>query len=102
MAALGARKMMTYRCATCGEIHNDLPDVGADRPDHWWGIPEAEREARIDLTPDTCITDDDYFIRGIIEIPIRNSSESFGFGVWVSQKKENFETYLNNWDSTEI
>ena len=86
---------MAYRCTTCGELHNDLPDIGSDRPDQWWGIPEEQREERIKLTSDTCIIDDDYFIRGVIEIPILNSSERFGFGVWISQKKENFETYLN-------
>lgn len=93
---------MNYHCSICGEIHTDLPDMGADKPDQWWGIPEEERGNRIQLTPDTCIIDDDHFIRGVIEFPILNSSEQFGFGVWISQKKENFETYLNNWDSSEI
>jgi hypothetical protein len=94
--------MTTYRCTTCGELHNDLPDVGADKPDQWWGVPEEERDERIKLTPDTCIIDDNYFIRGVIEIPLLNSDERFGFGVWVSQKKENFRTYLNNRNSSEI
>lgn len=93
---------MSYRCSTCGEIHDDLPDIGADKPDPWWSIPEKERAKRIQLTPDTCIIDDDYFIRGVIEIPILHTSERFGWGVWVSQKKENFQTYLDNWDSGEI
>lgn len=93
---------MSYQCADCGEMHEDLPDIGADRPDQWWGVPEEERESRIKLTEDTCIIDEDFFIRGVIHIPVHGQTEPFGFGVWVSQKKENFNTYLENFDSNAI
>lgn len=95
--------IMSYQCSTCGEIHEGLPDIGADKPDMWWMIPEEERDQRINLSSDTCIINDkSYFIRGIIEIPILDQADSFGFGVWVSQKKENFFTYLENFDSAKI
>jgi hypothetical protein len=82
---------MSFRCSVCGELHDDLPDLGSDRPDTWWGVPEEERDRRIRLTSDTCIIDDEeFFIRGVIEIPIHDATDSFGFGVWVSQKRENF------------
>jgi hypothetical protein len=74
-----------------------------DKPDHWWGVPDAQRDQRVELTSDTCIIDDtDFFIRGIVEIPVLDYPRSFGFGVWVSQKQENFRTYLDNYDSSEI
>jgi hypothetical protein len=92
-----------YRCATCGQFHHDLPDIGAEKPDSWWGVPEAERGRRVQLTPDTCVIDDeDFFIRGVIDIPIRDYHRPFGFGVWVSQKRENFHTYLKNFDTDAI
>lgn len=94
---------MTYRCSVCEELHDDLPDICFDKPDPWWGIPAGERDARIELTPDTCIIDEEeYFIRGVLEIPILDYPESFGFGVWVSQKRENFYTYLKHPDSASI
>ena len=94
---------MSYRCSVCGESHEDLPDIGMDKPDHWWDVPEEDRSERIFLTPDTCVIDDeDFFIRGVIEIPIRDYPHAFGFGVWVSQKRENFAKYLENFDSAEI
>jgi hypothetical protein len=94
---------MAYRCSTCGKLHDDLPDMGADKPDQWWAVPEEERAARIKLTPDTCEIDDEhFFIRGVIEIPIHDQADRFGFGVWVSQKRENFFTYLMNPDTSEI
>ena len=94
---------MSYRCTVCGELHDDLPDLGSDRPDGWWGIPAEERSRRVELTADTCVIDDeDYYIRGVIEIPIHGQTNRFGFGAWVSQKRENFLQYVNNPNSAEI
>jgi hypothetical protein len=94
---------MSYRCSTCGELHTDLPHVGMDKPDYYWTVPEEERAARTEVTSDTCIIDDqDFFIRGVIEIPVHDYSEVFGFGAWVSLKRENFHRYLENFDSSDI
>lgn len=94
---------MSYLCTVCGEKHDDLPYIGIDKPDHWWDVPEEERDQRIELTSDTCIIDnEDFFIRGIIEIPVLDYPNNFGFGAWVSQKRENFFTYLDNFDSGDI
>ena len=94
---------MSYRCPSCGQEHDDLPDLAADRPDIWWSVPEDERAGRIQLTTDKCILDNEhYFIRGVIEIPLVDDQGHWGIGVWVTQKRENFETYLANWDSDEI
>ncbi len=94
---------MSFRCTTCEETHENLPDIGVDKPDYWWGIPEDERAKRIDLTEDTCIIDNKhFFIRAVIEIPVLDYQERFGFGVWVSQKDENFYKYVENPDSDEI
>lgn len=95
---------MSYRCLVCGELHDGLPDISLDRPDYWWGVPEEERDSRVVFVgSDACIIDDeDFFIRGVIEIPIHDYPERFGFGVWVSQKRENFYTYLDNFNSSEI
>ena len=35
-------------------------------------------------------------------MPIKDSTEQFGIGVWVSQKQENFQSYLDNFDSPDI
>ncbi|MBI4750708.1 MAG: DUF2199 domain-containing protein [Acidobacteria bacterium] len=94
---------MTYQCAYCGEIHDDLPDIGSDRPDLCWSIPETEWNQRVDLTAETCVIDKIHFlIRGVIELPIHDTPETFGFGVWISLTKEDFDTYLENPDTDEI
>lgn len=99
----GTINVMSYQCTVCGELHEGLPDIGADKPDYWWNVPDEEREQRVELTPDTCVIDgEEFFIRGIIHIPVHGRREDFGFGVWVSQKEENFHTYVKNFDSADI
>lgn len=94
---------MSYRCSVCQANHDDLPDIGSDRPDHFWGVPEAERAERIEMTPDTCIIDNEFFfVRGVIEIPVHDQLDNFGFGVWASLKKENFYIYLDNYNTNKI
>lgn len=94
---------MTYTCACCGEVHDDLPDLSFDRPSYAANVPDDEFDKRITLSEDLCAVDDEfYFIRGLLKIPIHNYEQDLGFGVWVSQKKENFETYLDNYDMPNI
>src|SRR5262245_13295515 len=96
-------KDMSFQCSICGESHDELPDIGSDKPAQWWDVSEQERDERIELSSDTCVIDGEhFFIRGVIEIPIHDYPERFGFGVWISQKRENFQTYCDNWNSSEI
>lgn len=94
---------MAYRCSSCGQLHGELPDIGSDKPDYWWSVPPIERSFRIDMCEDACDVDGEFFfIRGVLEIPLKDADDRFGFGVWVSQKKENFQTYLENLESPSI
>lgn len=83
---------MAYTCTTCGEEHDDLPAIGSAAPFHW--SDEYKDDTTSLLTSDLCIIEGrDHFVRGVIQIPIRDSDQTFDWGVWVSQKKENFELY---------
>src|SRR5688572_13369322 len=91
----------TYTCATCGREHGDLPHIGSAAPYQW-----ADRFANDPnslFTNDLCIIEGrDFFVRGVIEIPVHGYEHEFGWGVWVSHKKENFEVYREHFDSGEI
>ena len=101
--AQGDGDLMSFRCSVCGKLHEGLPDIGVDKPDHWFDVPEEERERRIWFHSDLCVIDEkDFFIRGVIEIHVHDYPQVFGFGVWVSQKRENFYTYLDNFKSDQI
>lgn len=94
---------LKYQCKFCGETHDGLPDVGYRWPDPYLGVPEVEREARTSATADHCsIDNENYFIRGVLLIPVHGQEEAFGLGVWISQSQESFETYLKNFDTEGI
>src|SRR5277367_5414977 len=97
---------MKYVCKTCGKEHDELPDIGADVPDNWYGFPADQRAVRVKLTADTCVIDDkEFYIRGVLQIPLKDDPGPpgyFGFGVWISQSAKNFQTYLDNFDTDTI
>jgi hypothetical protein len=73
-----------------------MPSFGADAPLYYYDIPEAERSKRCELTSDTCIIDDEqFFVRGCIEIPVHAENEPFVWGVWISLSEQNFEEFTN-------
>ena len=101
---------MVYRCHVCGEDHDDLPDLGADKPDQWFGISPEQRGDRVRLTGDTCVIDaEQFFIRGVLYLPLIDvppdapaDRQQWGLGVWVSQSERNFQTYIEQFDTADI
>ena len=85
-------KITRFYCSSCGEWHDELPlNYGADVPDLVDDIPPEERGARVNTNDDFCVIDNQYyFVRGNIEIPILDSGQTFGWGVWVSLSEKNF------------
>lgn len=93
-----------WTCGCCGKQFNTLPlDYARKAPDHWFQIPENERESRTKLSADVCIIDDkDLFVRGCLEIPIIGQDDCFSWGVWVSVSKQSFVRIHELWDSSDV
>jgi hypothetical protein len=90
-----------YICSICGVTHNDLPHIGSNAP-HYWSDSLAKDPDSL-LTSDLCIIQGrDFFVRGVIEIPVHDYQAGFGWGVWVSHEKENFEVYRTHSDTPDI
>jgi hypothetical protein len=91
----------TWTCTHCGEVHNGLPDIAFDAPLIWDELTDEERAAG-DLQADTCEIhreDGDFFyVRGILELPIRDFDEALGFGVWSSLSAANFARFVELYD----
>lgn len=84
-----------FLCDSCSEIHQGIPGYGWSCPADYSEIPEAERADRVELTDDTCVIDQQYFyLRGTLEIPVIDASESLIFGAWVCVTKASFDQYL--------
>lgn len=86
---------MRFTCSTCGDVHDGLPDIGFDAPIYYTAIPEEERASRATLSRDLCAIDDtDFFIRAVLEIPVKGTSDVFGWGAWVTLSKPHFDRYV--------
>lgn len=99
---------LRWKCGTCEEWHTGpCLDFGEDSPYYWSKEhQEQDRRARLRtswnkerpptfLNEDFCaIEDRDFFVRGIIHLPIIGAGETFRWGVWGSLSRENFETLL--------
>jgi hypothetical protein len=85
--------IFTWTCSKCGSTHSGIPDSYAyDAPWPWYTLPERERPSRVFLNDDYCVIDnEDYFIRGCLEIPVIGRTNPLIWGVWVSLSKANFE-----------
>jgi hypothetical protein len=44
----------------------------------------------------------DFFVRGLIEVPIIGSGGAFRWGVWVSLSEKNFNRMMELWDDPKI
>ena len=99
---------LRWKCGSCEEWHTGpCLDFAQDAPYHW-REEHVEASRRASLLPswikkrrktfldeDYCAIDDhDFFVRGIIHLPIIGAAETFRWGVWGSLSRGNFETLL--------
>jgi len=84
-----------FKCTSCGEIHKGIPTFGADFPTTVLGVPEDERDTRVDLGTDDCVIDGkEFYVRGCIEIPVNGYDDPFIWGTWVSLSEESFLKFV--------
>lgn len=87
-----------WKCTSCEEWHRGpCLDIGYSAP-HYWSkqYQDGQKDSGTFLTKDYCaIENRDFFVRGLIEIPILGTDQTFCWGVWGSLSKENFEMLLN-------
>jgi len=91
-----------WRCSSCGETHDELPAATYRAPEVWFHSSEQERKDEFDLTTDTCIwrdgSDEHFFVRCVLEIPLVDRDGTFDFGVWSTLSRENFARYMREFD----
>jgi hypothetical protein len=85
-------------CGCCGkELEGLVSNFGYLRPIHYFMVPEAEREARVEADDDLCVIDGEVFlIRAVMRVPILGASATpyFGWGFWVAVSERTFRRYL--------
>ncbi len=90
----------TFKCGTCGKFHIGLPmDMEFKKPGRYFEIPAKERNSRIYVSTDVCVVDDnEFYIRGVLPIPVANSIDKFRWGLWAKVEKNDFDIYAEYWD----
>lgn len=93
------KRTFSYKCICCGEICEGGPSFAYNEPCHTSAIPDEEKEKRVRLNSDLCVLDEEqFFIRATLEVPIKDTRDSFLWGVWVSQSKESFDRYIETFN----
>jgi hypothetical protein len=99
---------LQWKCGSCEDWHTGpMLDIGFSRPHYWSSkydtgsrstvLPSGNLDPshRTFLDSDYCaINEEDFFVRGIIHLPIVGSAETFRWGVWGSLSRANFEDLL--------
>jgi hypothetical protein len=94
--------IFAFKCSCCGDIHEGSPSMGFRMPDHYASLSEEQRAKLGKFSDDLCtITHKDgtdYFVRGVLEVPIHGVEEPFVWGVWVSLSEKSFKRYVETFD----
>jgi hypothetical protein len=99
---------LRWKCGSCEEWHTGpCLDLSFDSPFYW--PQDSERSVRWSFLPsgnldkpsssfldeDYCaINDEDFFVRGVLNLPIVGTTQTFCWGVWGSLSRTNFEALL--------
>ena len=88
-----------FDCGTCAQRHPGPPlGYGLAAPAYW--VPELAAGELNVLEQEICVIKDvGFFVHGLVEIPIRDSDDTFTWGVWVSLSKDNFFRATERWDT---
>jgi hypothetical protein len=95
-----------WLCPCCGMRHAGLFDLASGKPEFWRGSEEKRPNSEVRtsdniLTEDFCVLAGEFFfVRCVLQLPVVGASDVyFGFGVWATLSKKNFDIYLDTFDS---
>jgi len=104
MSALDRLRGADWNCGSCNVAHQGMFDLAAFAPDYWEGPRTYEHNGavRLDedfLSEDFCVVGGEhFFVRCVFEIPVYGLAHRFGFGIWSTLSRANFEIYLDGFD----
>src|ERR1043166_8905799 len=92
--------MTTFQCSCCGATIPGPPlSWSVDAPAPWTAGSKEEQESSGHMPTDLCVIGEDkLFIRGLIEIPVKNGDGPFTWNVWVSVSKQSFLCAFELWE----
>jgi hypothetical protein len=90
-----------FDCSCCGQHHEEMPlAFHSPAPANWLLDPELDRDPDSELGSDQCVVrGEEFYIRGLIQIPVRDDPRVLEWGVWASLSRENFLRASEVWDT---
>jgi hypothetical protein len=90
---------MGFQCGVCGKEHDELPmDLAFMKPEAYFKVPEAQRARRVTINDDLCSIDNKtFFVRGLLPLPVNDTDQYFGWGVWAQVSKAAYKRYIKLW-----
>jgi hypothetical protein len=89
-----------YQCEICGQFHaGQYISVAFDSPDPYAGLKESDKDRAHLGTDDCVIGNDEFYLRGIIELPIVGIDETFLWGVWVRVWQKDYDEFADHYDA---
>lgn len=97
---------MGFTCSVCGRYHErEARDIRMTLPDPVFRLEEDERRRRAWVGEDSSVLHGDdgerFFVRGLLELPIRATDAYFGYGVWVEVDEDDFRLLGKLWNDAE-
>jgi hypothetical protein len=96
------RAISKFQCTTCSRWHDSSEiSFGADSPVPWRLATDEERaggEINADLCTLVMKDGRHYFIRGCLDIPIKDGEGIYTWGVWASLSENSFREVFEHWE----
>jgi hypothetical protein len=92
-----------FVCSFCGQQHDEqMLDIRAQFPDPVFVLSDEERASRADFGDDAGVLDPDssnarFFVRGLVELPIRELDDFFAYGAWAEVDEDSFGRIGDLW-----
>lgn len=102
--AIEKLRSQSWRCVTCGGEHEGMFDLSVRWPSAWEGPDDYEPNGALRtegdfLSEDFCVLGGEhFFVRCRFTIPVRGLDEPFGFGIWSTLSRANFDIYVDAFD----
>jgi hypothetical protein len=89
-----------FKCGYCDSWHEELPlDIAFKRPASYFAIPEDQLEDRVwESRYFTKIDDCDFFVRGLIFVPVTDHDEDFCWGTWAKVDQDSYDYIWDTWE----
>lgn len=108
IAVLESMMDQDWVCSGCSNVHSGLSELCAAAPDPWpHGETYSENGELWDwldrdfLSEDFCVIDgENFMVRGVMPMPVIGMpGKWWAYGVWSTLSRDNFDRYLNEFDS---